>query len=422
MARARGCGLRAALAGVIICWAAVDGGAMAQDGAEVTEDIGNSYLLARRATGQGSIIETVLFAGQAIVTEIVVLAADGGGAVGTTGAAPVARMTAGAANSAKGDAVKGDAVNWPSGIGPGFGGTVLTGEVLDGYLVLHRTRSAGPVTHEIFREGSKVGSVTEVGLTGSSGRSPGRNSFAFESSDDRFIVHLTQPDGTRISATTEHGRFSGQVVERITATAPPSRLAPLPPAAFAMPPLESLPEPVRPSTGRAIEPPQRFARPQEPADRIMMEDTKPQTLPELPQAVPLPRPFPRTLPRPAAAAPVQTATPSPPVATGGRPVAPARTPKPTVAAVSSQAPAGAIARPAAPAAVAAVPTTRLKPAAESIAVQPRTATAAKPIAPVSSSMAPAARPRPPGASVNAQPVSPAPTRAVRPLAPGTSSP
>jgi hypothetical protein len=440
MERARGCGLHAVVAGVLICWASVNGAAMAQEGEEVTQDLGNSYLLARRTTSQGSIIETVLFAGQAIVTEIVVPAADSGGAVGTTGAAQVVRATAGAATSAKNDAA-----NWPPGIGSGFGGTVLTGEVLDGYLVLHRTRSAGPVSHEVFREGSKVGSVTEVGLTGSSARLPGRNSFAFESSDDRFIVRLTQPDGLRISATTEHGRFSGQVVERTAAIAPPSRLAP-PAAALLSPPLEPLPELVRPSTGRGIEPPQRFVRPQEPADRIMLEEPRPQIVPELPQAVPLPRPLPRALPRPAAVAPVQTASPSPPprffqsvpapnaaapaarpvgappVAATGRPVLPAAPAKPAVAAVSARVPAGASARPAAPAAEATVPTTRPRPAAESIAAQPRTATAVKPIAPASPLTAPAAASRPPVASVNPQRVAPSPARPARPLAPGLSSP
>jgi hypothetical protein len=49
------------------------------------------------------------------------------------------------------------------------------------------------------------------------GRPAGRNSFAFESTDDRFVVYLTQPNGTRIQATTEHGRFLDQVVERSAA-------------------------------------------------------------------------------------------------------------------------------------------------------------------------------------------------------------
>ena len=58
------------LAGTIVCWAVAEG--VAVEAAEVTEDLGNSYLLARRTTSLGSIIETVLFAGEPIVTEIVV--------------------------------------------------------------------------------------------------------------------------------------------------------------------------------------------------------------------------------------------------------------------------------------------------------------------------------------------------------------
>src|SRR5215831_17134134 len=153
MARARGCDLRAVLAGTIICC----GVAVAQEGGEVTEDLGNSYLLARRTTSLGSVIETLLFAGQAIVTEIAMPAQDVGAAA-TTGAAAVARTAAGSANTGRGYAQ-----SLPPGLGPGFGGTLLSGEIVGDYLVLNRTRASGPVAHEIFHEGHKVGSVTEVG-------------------------------------------------------------------------------------------------------------------------------------------------------------------------------------------------------------------------------------------------------------------
>ena len=63
MACARGCALRAVLAGTIVCWAAGERVAVAQEAAEVSENLGNSYLLTRRTTSLGSIIETVLFAG-----------------------------------------------------------------------------------------------------------------------------------------------------------------------------------------------------------------------------------------------------------------------------------------------------------------------------------------------------------------------
>jgi hypothetical protein len=46
MARARGCAIRAVLAGTIVCWAVADGVAVAQEAAEVKENLGNSYLLA----------------------------------------------------------------------------------------------------------------------------------------------------------------------------------------------------------------------------------------------------------------------------------------------------------------------------------------------------------------------------------------
>jgi len=209
--------------GAITCCAAV-GVAVAQEGAEVTEDLGNLYALARRTTSAGSIIETLLFAGQAIVTDIAVPGPDAGVITGTTGVSP-----------APGGSARVDAEDLRLGVGPGFGGTWLTGEIVDNYLILHRTRASGPVTHEIFHEGRKVGAVTEVSSSVGAARSTGRNSFVFESTNDRFVVHLTQSDGTRIHATTERGRFSGQVVERVAAAQPPSE------------PLRGL---VKPSTGR----------------------------------------------------------------------------------------------------------------------------------------------------------------------------
>ncbi len=266
MTRACGCDLRAVLAGAIICWAAFDAAAVAQQGAEITEELGSSYRLARRTTSLGSIIETLLFDGRAIVTEILVPAQDAGTA-GTTGL--VARTPAGDAN-----APPGGAAALPLGVGPGFGGTLLTADVVDNYLVLHRTRANEPVSHEIFHEGRKVGSVTEVGPLAPRVRSAGRNSFAFESTGDRFVVHLTQPDGTKIQATTESGRFSGQVVERSAALAAPR--------SGAAAPLQPRPDP---STGRSPEP-RRLAQPQEePAPQIISPASEAGPA----QALPLPR-------------------------------------------------------------------------------------------------------------------------------------
>src|SRR5260370_1780077 len=173
MARTRGCDLRAVLAGAVICWAVAEGVAVAQEGAEATEELGSSYLLARRTTSQGSVIETLLFDGQAIITEIAVPAPDAGITAGTTGA--IARTLPGSAN-----ALPGGVAALPPGFASGFGGTWLTGEVIDDYLVLHRIRATDPATHQIFREGRKVGSVTGGGPSIRPGNLLGPNCFSLD--------------------------------------------------------------------------------------------------------------------------------------------------------------------------------------------------------------------------------------------------
>ncbi len=440
MARTHGCDLRTVLAGAIICWVVAAGVAVAQDGAEVTEELGNSYLLARRTTGQGSIIETLLFAGQAVVTEIAVPAPDGGTTAGTTGA--VARTLAGSAN-----ALPGGAAALPAGFGSGFGGTWLTGEIVDDYLILHRVRATDPVTHDIFREGRKVGSVTEVGPSIRTGRLGGRNLFTFESADDRFIVRLTQADGTRIRAATEHGRSLGQVVERSAALAAPPRFG----AGIAAP-LEPSLEAIGPSPGRSPEP-QRLARPSEATGSIMLEEPAPRVIVTLPETVPLPRPSPLPRTRPAiGVTPVRTASPQPagnsyrstpePMT-----VAPAIRPRPAITSASAPPPASAAApRPAAPAAAIAAPaagpkpvitsvnaapavaapaarsitptnaapSAGPKPAAAAVATQPLTATPATPIVRAPPTVAPAAKPKPALASENALPP---PSGAANPVTP-----
>jgi hypothetical protein len=208
MSRARGRDLLAVLAGAFICMAVADGVSAAQDGAEIKEDLGGSYALARRTTVQGSIIETLLYNGRPIVTDIVVPGPGGAGAANVTGAVPAARASTGGASATAGAGV-------PAGIAPVFGGTLLSAEANGGYLILHRIRTSDPVTHDIFRDGEKVGSVTEAGLP--AGSKPGRNSFIFEAIGDRFVVHLTQPDGTKIHATSQLGHLSSQVVERVAA-------------------------------------------------------------------------------------------------------------------------------------------------------------------------------------------------------------
>ncbi len=426
MARAHGCDLRALLAGAIICWAIAEGVAVAQEGAEVTEELGNSYLLARRTTGQGSIIETLLFAGRAIVTEIAVPAPDAGITAGATGA--VARTPAGSAN-----ALPGGAAALPPGFASGFGGTWLTGEIIDDYLVLHRIRATDPVTHEIFGDGRKVGSVTEVSPSIRTGRLAGRNSFAFESTDDRFIVHLTQPDGTRIRAITEHGRFLNQVVERSAALAAAPRFG-----VGVAAPLEPSREPVGPSIGRSPEP-QRLARPQEATGSIIAEEPAPRVVVTLPETVPLPRPSPLPRTRPALGpTPVRTAGPSPAgnsyrSAPEPMTVAPAIRPKPAITSGNAPLPAAAAApRPAAPASAIAAPAAIPKPVVTSVnaapplaaagATQPLAATPAKPIVRAPATVAPAAKPKPALASENALPPPSGATKPVTPVVRPSRSP
>src|SRR6266446_2756802 len=426
MAAALGCDLRAVLAGAVICWAVADGVAVAQERAEATEELGNSYLLARRTTGQGSVIETVLFDGQAIVTEIAVPAPDAGVTAGTTGA--IARTLPGSAN-----ALPVGVAALPPGFTSGFGGTWLTGEVVDDYLVLHRIRATEPVTHEIFRAGRKVGSVTEVGPSIRTGKLAGRNSFAFESSDDRFVVHLTQPDGTRIRATTEHGRFSGQVLERSAALAAPPRLG-----VGVAAPLEPSLEALGPSIGRSPEP-QRLARPQEATGSIMVEEPAPQVIVRLPETVPLPRPSPLPRTRPVmVATPVRTANPLP-AGNSHRGVpepltaAPAIRPKPTTASGSAPLPAATAARALAPASAIDVPAARSvtpsnaaptggpKPAA-AIATPPLAATPARPVVRAPATASPAARPKPAQTTENALPPRSAAAKSVTPAARPSRSP
>jgi len=407
MARACGCDLRAILAGAIICWVVVDGMAVAQEEAEVTEDLGDSYLLTRRTTSSGSVIETLLFAGQPIVTEIAVPGPDASVIAGTTGAAATAQAPAGGASVARAGAG-----NWSASMGSGFGGTLLTGDIVDNYLILHRIRASSPVTHEIYHEGHKVGAVTEVSSSASAAKSAGRNAFAFEGADDRFVVHLTQPDGTKIRATTEHGRLSDQVVER-------AGLAP--PHPTAKPPSQPLTEPIKPSIVRAAES-QRLVKPQEPAGRITVEEPAPQIAPTKPEQVPLPRAFPKPQLRPAIAAiPVQTASPSPPENNKSRP---AVRPKPAAAAVNAPPPAAATPRPIASAPKTESPA-RPKSAVAGVARPPPAATAVKPTTPASTTAAPAAKPKPIPTNANARSSQAAAAKPAAKLSrsppPGTSS-
>jgi hypothetical protein len=104
------------------------------------------------------------------------------------------------------------------------------------YFILHRARADKSTIHEIFLGGESIGNVAEVasrdgGRTAPdapAGHSPSagnmgrtiapasvrRSAFSIESADDLLVVHLFQPDGTRIRATSRSGGPLEQVIER----------------------------------------------------------------------------------------------------------------------------------------------------------------------------------------------------------------
>jgi hypothetical protein len=243
------CGHWRVLAGaMIVGWTGVAGGpAAAQQGAEARENIGNDYVIGRRVTGQGTTIQTVLYRGYAIATDLVIPAGGTSpttGAAAASGAATAPRAPDGVAR-AKGKGESGDVVGGPRPLD--FVGTLLSGEISgEDYFILHRTRTDGPPSHDIFRAGEKIGFVAEQVLRKDAGSAPGRtgNVFSFESADGHFIVHLTQPDGTRIHATFENGRLSRQVVERAAGRGIDAAVMNGSAVSLAAPQPAALPEPV----------------------------------------------------------------------------------------------------------------------------------------------------------------------------------
>jgi hypothetical protein len=169
-------------------------------------------------------------------------------------------------------------------------------------------------------------------------------------------VHLMQPDGTRIQATTEHGRFLDQVVERSVALTIPPRTG----AADAVPSWQP-PGSVGSSIGRSPEP-QRLVRPQE-AGSIRVEEPTAPVVPTQPDTVPLPRPSIRaTLARTASPSPVEGSIRSAPEPMTG---APAVRPKPATTARNLPPPAAATnPRPIAPASPTTAAAARAKPVAD----------------------------------------------------------
>jgi hypothetical protein len=173
-------------------------------------------------------------------------------------------------------------------------------------------------------------------------------------------VHLTQPDGTRIQATTEHGRFLDQVIERSAALSIPPH-AGAPGAVPSGRPAGA----VAPSTGRSPEP-QRPAHPQDAGGSIRMEEPTPPVVLTQPDAVPLPRPSIRATPaRTASRLPVTGAPavrPKPATASGDRPPPPGVTKPRPIAPASATTAAADRAKP-----VADAPPSSASPAARSVA-------------------------------------------------------
>jgi len=193
---------------------------------------------------------------------------------------------------------------------------------------------------------------------------------------------LTQPDGTRIQATTEHGRFLDQVVER-------SAALPIPPhtgASGAVPSVRPAGA-VAPSTGRSLEP-QRPAHPQDAGGSIRVGEPTPQVVLTQSDAVPLPRPSIRATPaRTASRLPVEES-----VRSASKPMTGAPAVKPNTATASGDRPppAGVTKpRPIAPASATTAAVDRAKPVADA---SPSSASlAARSVAPASSCYYPGMR-------------------------------
>ncbi len=187
------------------------GVSVAQQSPEIVDAIGGPYKIGRVTTTGGMIVQTILYNGSPIAIDYI-LPARGGGATASDAASPAAPT--------------------PSE----FAGTVLSGEMSGNYFILHRARADRSTIHEIFLGGESIGNVAEAASTAGgrtapdaqAGHSPSagnmgrtiapasvrRSAFSIESAGDLLVVHLVQPDGTRIRATSRSGGPLEQVIER----------------------------------------------------------------------------------------------------------------------------------------------------------------------------------------------------------------
>jgi hypothetical protein len=169
------------------------GVAVAQHSPELMETIGGSYKIGRVTSAGSMIVETVLYEGRPIATDYIL---PSEGASGPDVAAPSQ-----------------------------FEGSILSGEMSGNYFILHRAHADGSVNHEIFLGGESIGSLLESfavaarpGSLGNVSRtmataSTKPSTFFVERAGEDLVVHVVQPDGTRIRATSRNGGPIEQIIE-----------------------------------------------------------------------------------------------------------------------------------------------------------------------------------------------------------------
>jgi hypothetical protein len=180
------------------------GMSVAQQSPEIVEPIGDAYQIGRLRVTGGMVVQTILYNGRPIATGVMlparaeVASAAGASTPGATGALEIA-------------------------------GTILSGEVSGKYFILHRARGNRSTIHEIFFDGEPIGQVAEDAAPTLMGESPSSGSesrggtnpptvtrgsaFSFKSAGDVLVVHIVQPDGTTIRATSRNGGRLEQSVE-----------------------------------------------------------------------------------------------------------------------------------------------------------------------------------------------------------------
>jgi hypothetical protein len=183
---------------------------VAQQSPEIVEPIGGAYQMGRLRVTGGMVVQTILYNGRPIATGVMLPArADVASAAGASMPAATGNLET--------------------------AGTILSGEVSGKYFILHRARGSRSTIHEIFFDGEPIGQVAEeaapalMGEPSSGNENRGRttpptvargSAFSFKSAGDALVVHIVQPDGTTIRATSRNGGRLEQAVERSAAAVP----------------------------------------------------------------------------------------------------------------------------------------------------------------------------------------------------------